>query len=712
MKKSRKEHPYQPLEGTAAIMAMWGLRMMLFLGGCRSARNPDGEIDLDDHEWRRLGLTPPGSGMRIKRFRSLARKRLSMLTRDKHLHDLPFRRNMDLLCRALGLSASERLTLEFVLLIKNDRFLDNMSDHLPDDLTAHARLDATLAAILDMETSGVSAALGAQGRLRMSGLLQLGDDIAIGLSGRFELMGGLLRTLFERHDDIYSLLRPFCPPAREPEIVLEDFPHLSREIDWMLRYLSHGIAQRRKGVNILLYGPPGTGKTELALNLAGACRATCYEVAMSDASGDSLRGKMRFSSYRLAQNILANGEQCIIVFDEVEDVFDSVGVGFLGLLMGAAERTDSKAWVNQVLENNPVPAVWISNEVRNMDPAHLRRFDLVVEVGIPPREVRKAALMRHLAPEIRQSISERWVERMAENSHISPAMIARAARTAVDIGEAQRGQVEGSMEAMLNAWCKAMALPRLQTAAGLEHLPYRPDLINTPTPLDHLMEGLKKSGRGRLCLYGPPGTGKTAFGKHVSRILDRPLLIKRASDIMSMWVGESEKNIAAMFDEAERDNAVLLLDEADSFLRDRRSARASWEVTQVNELLTWMEGFTGVFICSTNLMDSLDEASLRRFDMKIRFDPMRPEQRLAMFRQILMEAAGHEKGLKSGESENWAIRVQRDLEGVTHGDFAMVLRQIKLMGKTLNAGNLFQGLMAEVRLKASRSGGIGFTACI
>jgi len=144
-----------------------------------------------------------------------------------------------------------------------------------------------------------------------------------------------------------------------------------------------------------------------------------------------------------------------------------------------------------------------------------------------------------------------------------------------------------------------------------------------------------------------------------------------------MWIGQSEKNIARMFEEAEQNEAVLLLDEADSFLRERRSARASWEVTQVNELLTQMESFTGIFICSTNLMDSFDEASLRRFDLKVRFDTLTAEQRWEMFKQVLMDG-GSQIPESEDDLQSLKTRVQEHLEGVTPGDFAMVLRKIRL----------------------------------
>ena len=74
-----------------------------------------------------------------------------------------------------------------------------------------------------------------------------------------------------------------------------------------------------------------------------------------------------------------------------------------------------------------------------------------------------------------------------------------------------------------------------------------------------------------------------------------------------------------MFTEAEAEGALLFLDEADSFLRDRTLARAEWAVTQVNELLQSMERFDGIFIAATNLMDSIDAAAMRRFTWKLEF---------------------------------------------------------------------------------------------
>ncbi|WP_306456501.1 ATP-binding protein [Pseudomonas sp. LJDD11] len=133
----------------------------------------------------------------------------------------------------------------------------------------------------------------------------------------------------------------------------------------------------------------------------------------------------------------------------------------------------------------------------------------------------------------------------------------------------------------------------------------------------YLNKALINKRRGvNILLYGPPGTGKTAFGRWLAQALGKPLLAKRVSDLVSPYVGMTEQNLAGAFEQAQQQDAVLLLDEVDSFLQDRRKARQSWEITAVNEMLTQMESYRGLFIASTNLIADLDQASLRRFDLQ------------------------------------------------------------------------------------------------
>ena len=236
-------------------------------------------------------------------------------------------------------------------------------------------------------------------------------------------------------------------------------------------------------------------------------------------------------------------------------------------------------------------------------------------------------------------------------------------------------------------------------ASGLPEI-YDPAFIQADADLAQVASGLVQSKSGRLCLYGPPGTGKTAYGRWLAAQMGVPLLVKRASDLMSKYVGDNEKNIARAFRQAELDGSVLLIDEVDSFLQDRRSAQRGWEVSQVNEMLTQMESFAGVFIASTNLMTGLDPAALRRFDLKVKFDFMAPEQASALLRRCCSQMA-----LDTPQPAQLA-RLAR-LHKLTPGDFATVQRQSRFRPID-SAHALVAALEAECAVKEGAAAGIGF----
>jgi len=189
------------------------------------------------------------------------------------------------------------------------------------------------------------------------------------------------------------------------------------------------------------------------------------------------------------------------------------------------------------------------------------------------------------------------------------------------LGSTEPERLEATYET-LTRQCKATAgLPACRTAyPPIDD--YRAEWLNVDADVPQLLEALRRRPRGRLLFHGPPGTGKTGLAHHPAQALDRPLRVRRASDLVSKWVGETEKNLCAMFEEAAADESVLLLDEADSFLQERGLAHRSWEVTEVNELLTQMEGFGGLFICATNFIEQLDPAAMRRFSPKLAFGPL------------------------------------------------------------------------------------------
>lgn len=205
-----------------------------------------------------------------------------------------------------------------------------------------------------------------------------------------------------------------------------------------------------------------------------------------------------------------------------------------------------------------------------------------------------------------------------------------------------------------------------------------------------ITEALKSCGSARLCLYGPPGTGKTAYSHYLSTQLDKPLHLKKASDLLSMFVGGTEANMAQAFKTATEEGAILMIDEVDSFISDRNNAVRSWEVTAINEMLTQMEAFEGIFIASTNRMDGLDPAALRRFDLKVKVDYLTYEQRLGLFSDTCQQM-----GFTTNES------IADDLISLTNltpGDFAAVSRQSKFR-PIKSAQDLFDRLSEECGLK-------------
>ena len=306
-----------------------------------------------------------------------------------------------------------------------------------------------------------------------------------------------------------------------------------------------------------------------------------------------------------------------------------------------------------------------------------------------PPGAREALVTRALAG---VPVSEGFAAKLAERRGLTPAQVRTAVKFARLAGEA--GQVETLIERQIGNADKALGNGSGERGARRVVTSYDLGLVNTESRFEvpKIVEALRRKGFGTLCFYGPPGTGKTALAEHMAQQLQRPLMIRQASDIVSTYVGETEQNMAAMFEEAQTEQAVLLLDEADSFLRSRRMAERNYEVSEVNEMLQGMERFAGVFICTTNLFEDLDEAALRRFTFKIRFKPLTADQRERMF--IVEALAGDVARLTDEQRDRL-----RQLDVLAPGDFASVKRQIDVLGEAFEPDEFLSQLEAEHRVK-------------
>lgn len=599
--------------------------------------------------------------------------------------------NLKLLQQLLGLNEVECLILGFVVLLQSEQLLDDIADSL-GTLTAAKTMKA-LAIILAVPYEEIRQALAVQGCLHRSGLINVQRDYTGYLRSKLALVSGqLVDKLLVKANDVMDLFVGTINKSELAELTLLDYPHLKNQLDVLLAYLEQVKQRKQQGVNVFIYGSSGTGKTQLCKVLAEALQVQLFEIACEDEDGDAITATGRLCAYRAAQSIF-DSQAALLLFDEVEDVFNDTENG-AGMKSTAQSR---KAWVNRMLEHNRTPTIWVSNSDQ-LDPAFLRRFDMVLEVKVPPKRQRKQMIEQYCGDQL----SGQHQDALANAEHLSPAVLRRAYRVAKTAKQSNENLlIQNTMLQLVSTTLVAQGYRplKLHDSNALPKF-YDLDYIHTKANLVQIAAGIKQHGFARLCLYGASGTGKTAFARWLAEYIGQPLLIKRGSDLQSPYIGEMEQNLAKAFAEAEEQKAVLLLDEVDSLLQDRRNAVRSWEISQVNEFLVQMESFNGIVITTTNRFDDLDQAALRRFDFKIHFDYLTYTQRIQLFKQVCQQ-------LKIEVDETQISTKLGQLDRLCAGDFAVIIRQAKFQ-PLQHADEVLQHLADEMAVKYQISQRIGF----
>lgn len=167
----------------------------------------------------------------------------------------------------------------------------------------------------------------------------------------------------------------------------------------------------------------------------------------------------------------------------------------------------------------------------------------------------------------------------------------------------------------------------------------------------------RRSRRGvRLLFTGPPGTGKTLAAEVLAHALCTDLMIVDAARVVSKWLGETEKNLAAVFEAAEATRAVLFFDEADAFFGKRtevNDAHDRYANLETAYLLQKLEGFSGVSILATNLRHNLDEAFVRRLEFVVDFPEPDSTARQVLWRVHLPSQAPLDADVDFAELGDW-----------------------------------------------------------
>ncbi len=454
------------------------------------------------------------------------------------------------------------------------------------------------------------------------------------------------------------------------------------------------------GCNILLHGTPGTGKTEFSKSLAKDVDAELYFVKQTDDDGDE-RLSYRKTALVAAQNLLRE-RKCILVVDEADPIINTTS----GIFMcDMKDKNDEKSWINHYIENSKINIIWISNRIQGIDDSTKRRFSYAQEFREPEIKQRLKAWQIQTRQNRITFLNEKTLEKLASQYHVSPGTIALALR---DI-EATQPKASNTLKlaslrnilSQKQAFCAGnkTSMSRVSSNYSLEGLNTDISLDTVRTTISRFYDKLNHENSDleipnlNLLLLGPPGSGKTEFVKHLSERIEKELVIKRTSDLLSKYVGEAEQNIARAFRDAEAKNALLFLDEADSLFINRAGASHSWEVSQTNELLCQMEQFKGVLVCATNFDKHLDKAVLRRFGYKIKFDYLKPEANLIFFNKFL--ASLIKQPLTEVETQQ-LCSIQR----LAPGDFKVVYQKHYLNGHA-DSQELIADLQAEVAMKQS-----------
>lgn len=692
--RRRKKNSAQ-LPNFPAIVHLWILRILVPLGCYRNFIHNSGFSNdtlaelLGLEEW----IDPELANFDPKLVRNQLRQlhRAAELKATNIASPTCLTKNISRLSKLVGLTTVDCRILEFTVFLQSETLLIEVSDHLGQ--LSSVKLFHVLAQILDLPEEAVRHSLDSQGILARSGL------IAIERSGyTLDRKLNLISDSFADHiisieTDPILLLRDMVSIGSQAILKMDDYAHINQSLSILRPYLRQAISEKRKGVNIFLYGAPGTGKSQLSKAIAQDMQCELFEVTSEDKDGDPVGGMKRLRAFRAAQSFFGQ-RRALILFDEVEDVFND-GNQIFGEKSTAQRH---KAWINRTLEENAIPTLWLSNSINGLDSAFVRRFDMVIELPVPPKAQRKRIIQESCA----DLLDAKDIELLSQSESLAPAVVSRAASVVRSISK-DLGEMTTStaIEKLIANTLEAQGhQPIRKNDPNMLPEIYDPTFIHADANLSEVAHGLMQSKSGRLCLYGPPGTGKTAFARWLAEQLKVPLIVKRTSDIMSKWVGENEKNIAQAFKEADQEGAVLLIDEVDSFLQDRRGARGGWEVSMVNEMLTQMESFSGVFIASTNLIDGLDQAALRRFDLKVKFDFLRPEQVSELFQRYCKQLS------LDAPTTDLLAKLAR-LVHLTPGDFAAVIRQSRF--RAINSSASFvAALQVECELKCLTKSSIGF----
>lgn len=593
----------------------------------------------------------------------------------------PFAARVGELGRIIKLSPLERDILSFAFLTAVSDELSGIFEQLASDRWT-ARVLWTV--LFDTTAEELARALRPRSPLRLSGLLQpAGRRVAVARVPAFWV------DVIASSDSITdALLEPLDENvgSGRPARLLEE------DLALAIRLLKNA---KEPGVNLLLYGDASLEKRQLLHDIVTGSARTPWRMRRFDDVPRDVLPSLTFVAFQL---LAARDPSAVLVIERPSEVLHTAPSEFFRDIFGIELLDDeSLSFDENLLSTNLIAAVWLTSNITALPDDTIARFVFHAPLKKAAREAQALAIRKRLK---KLSLSKTAIDQIMTLDGVSSAQLESAVKTSRLLDATTQSERD---QAIVQAIRRSqLALSRDLTQALKPSVTrYSLDYLNTSGRFSpqQILSSFRRRPKGSVLLYGPPGTGKTQFTEYLASELDLPLVSKSASTLLSKWLGDSEKNIAAAFEEAAAEDAILFFDEGDSFLRSRERAVRSWEVTQTNELLQRMERFDGIVIVATNLFRDLDPAALRRFTFKIEFRDLDATQRWNMF---IAEAGLTDTAasLDPKLQEDWERRLLF-MRFLTPGDFATVKRQCLVLDTVLTPEEWLDQLEIECQIKNS-----------
>ncbi|WP_028450820.1 ATP-binding protein [Chitinibacter tainanensis] len=582
---------------------------------------------------------------------------------DRQLNEFEGVRPYSALDALISLTPTERVLIDFILCKSDSLDLPGETGKIGSNNNDKIKFLAQMLGCLLTELKSV---ISKDSRLFGAGIIHFEDEDWGETSSEFVKIGDNFDACINFKIDINQLRERLFPVPIDITEERAPVELLDGKFEDLLACLNGALKTRQSGINLLIRGVPGSGKMAIAKTLLQQLSVPGY--CQQKPTGRKGSAFYRLADVTLLQNLLEKGRGVLVV-ECADDFFPKSQPSEFGLQITEGKIKNHKLF--DLLANNAIPTIWLINHELPLEWEVMDFFQVQLLLS-QVKPTQRNGLVNTLLANL--PVSDSLKQALANKDVISDSEIAAVAEFAK---LAHQGNPQHDLDEAILRQLKEGRLARdgeeVTLAKGKSsECQLRFLNLKLPVPIAQVISAVQRNGHGKLCFFGAPGTGKTCLAEYIAQEINRPLLRYTAADLLGKYVGESEKALKKMFVAAAEAKAVLLLDEADSFFQKREFAHNSWEVTQVNELLQQMEQFDGVFICTTNFVNALDPAVIRRFSLMVEFLPLSTEQRIDLLKTTL----------KSDDLYLDEILMQRlgRLDSLTAGDFHAAKQQDWLLG--------------------------------